>query len=161
MDTFISRHKQGVPLTQEESLGRWISLLHRESKITIGKQLQEFGIGSGQHPALMILYEEDGLIQDDIAHRVFVDKATIGRAIQKLEQNGFVRREHDVHDKRAYRVFLTQKGRSVEQDVKRVLMGWTRMLASGFSDQERNGAVDALKRMHKNALDHRHEREGE
>lgn len=147
-------------MTQEESFGKWISLLHREAQITIGKQLREFGIGSGQHHVLMTLYRENGLIQDEIARRVCVDKATIGRAIGKLEGKELVRREQDSHDKRAHRVFLTENGRSLEIHVKKILMDWTGVLASGFSEKEHEKAVDILKRMHRNALEHREEREG-
>ena len=150
-----------IPEDQQESIGRWISLLHREAGITIGNRLKQFDIGGGQHHILMILYHEDGLIQDEIARLVCVDKATVGRAVKKLQEKGFLVREQDVNDKRAHRIHLTEKGWSMENTLRKILTDWTTVLATGFTPEEKGMAIEMLKRMHGNALDHRKLREGE
>lgn len=152
---------KGKTDVQQDSMGRWISLLHREARITIGNQLKQYNIGRGQHHVLMILYQQDGLIQDEIARLVCVDKATIGRAVKKLEARGFLVKLQDAKDKRAHRIYLTEKGRSMETTLRGILADWTRVLSSGFTPEERGTAIEMLKRMHGNALDHRKLREGE
>jgi len=143
-------------MSQEESIGRWISLLYRQAKITIGQQLKQCGIGTGQYPLLLVLYHEDGIIQDEIAHRLGINKATTARGLKKLEHDGFVTRERDPDDMRAFRIHLTEKGRSLESQIRRVLTTWTGTLSAGFSKQEKNMVLELLKRMHENAMKQRY-----
>ncbi|WP_322395982.1 MarR family transcriptional regulator, partial [Clostridium perfringens] len=52
-------------------------------------------IGQGQFMYLLELYIEDGRNQEELAEVLKIDKGTTARAIKKLEENGFVRREKD------------------------------------------------------------------
>ena len=148
---FMSGPSPESPIKQE-SIGRWISLLYRQGQITIGHELSMFNIHRGQAFVLMMLYQEDGLNQEEIARRLCVDKATSGRAIKKLEAEGYVGRLRDPNDKRAYRIHLTEKGRLVEPELTRIFRNWTSVLSQGFSEEEKEQVLALLKQMYENAL---------
>ncbi|WP_243683766.1 MarR family transcriptional regulator [Methanosarcina barkeri] len=63
----------------------------------------------------MVLYRKDGLSQETIAKTLKVSKATSTRAIKNLEKEGYVYRQRDENDLRAYRVYLTEKGKEVRK----------------------------------------------
>jgi len=146
---------------KQESIGRWISLLYRQGQITIGHELSAFNIHRGQAFVLMMLFQEDGLNQEELARRLCVDKATSGRAIKKLEAEGYVDRLRDPNDKRAYRIQLTEKGRLVEPELTRIFRNWTSVLSQGFSEEEKEQALALLKQMYENALQVKYKNEAD
>ncbi|EPZ62268.1 marR family protein [[Clostridium] sordellii ATCC 9714] len=96
-------------------IGRYISQIHRKGRIYISKELNDLGIGSGQVMFLLELYRGDGKSQEDLAEALHIDKGTTARAIKKLEEAGFVSRVKDEIDKRANKVYLTNKGKEVQE----------------------------------------------
>jgi DNA-binding MarR family transcriptional regulator len=138
---------------REESIGRWISLIFRQEQSYISGELKRYNIGFGQVPFLMILYKEDGLNQEEITERLYVDKATTGRAIKKLAEEGYVKRKKNPNDKRAYQVFLTKKGKKMNPILRKVLRNWTSVLSSGFTKKEKEKLIGHLKKMFENAIE--------
>lgn len=60
---------------------------------------------------------EDGVRQQDLAVSSIKDKATIARALGRMEQKGFLERRPDPNDKRSKRIFLTEKGKELHGQV--------------------------------------------
>ena len=136
-----------------ESLGKWISLLYRQGQIYITNELKPYNIGYGQFPILNVLFDKDGIHQEEISTILSIDKATTGRAMKKLEKGGYVKRVRDTEDRRAYKVFLTKKGTKMQPVVHRILRQWTDILSSDFSEDEIEVIKQLLGRMYQNALD--------
>ncbi|MEZ5334442.1 MAG: MarR family transcriptional regulator [Methanolobus sp.] len=103
---------------KHESIARDISHLFRSINIYISKELEPYGIGSGQFPFFMRLLHNDGVSQETLANLLKYDRATITRSLNKLEQMDYVVRKKGSTDRRAYRVYLTEKG----HDMKPVLL---------------------------------------
>jgi DNA-binding MarR family transcriptional regulator len=139
-------------MNQHESLGRLIACLYRQSRIYFEKTLAPLGLGSGTLPVLLRLLHHDGINQQALTAQLHVDKATTTRAVTKLINAGYVRREQDPTDHRAYRLFITPKAREVEPQIRRVLRAWTATLADGFTPEEQHLALALLRRMRDNAL---------
>lgn len=66
-----------------------------------------------------------------------MDKATAARAIKKLEDAGYVYRQQDPEDKRTYRAFVTEKGRSLEEKMRKIALKWDSTVFSGLSKEEK------------------------
>ncbi|HDN50772.1 MAG TPA: MarR family transcriptional regulator [Thermoplasmatales archaeon] len=143
-------HRKIGGKTHNESIGRLISHLHRHIHMYIDRRLERYGIGSGQFPFLMRLYRNDGVNQETLARFLDVDKATSARAIKKLEDAGYVRRERDAEDSRAYRIFLTEKGKSVKPAIKNISRELREVALSGFTGKEKDLIILLLERMIRN-----------
>ncbi|MBD3109601.1 MarR family transcriptional regulator [Bacillus sp. AGMB 02131] len=111
-----------------EEMGRYIAKIHCKGSSIISKELQEFGIGSGQFPSLLRLYQQDGISQEELAKQLLVDKATITRAIKKLEEENLVYRIRDEKDKRYYKVFITKKALDIKEEVFKKVHTWDEAL---------------------------------
>lgn len=111
----------------------------------------DMGIGSGQYLFLLFLYKNDGVTQDHISKALRIDKATTARALKKLECLGYVRREIDEEDKRAYRVHVTQKALENKEKFFTILSEWSDKIGYGFSEEEKESALDFFERMIQNA----------
>jgi DNA-binding MarR family transcriptional regulator len=135
----------------QESVGRLASCIYRYGLIHIGNELKPYNIGSGQFNLLMALYHKDGINQETLTQSLKLDKATTARAITKLIKEGYVTRQKDDLDLRAYKIFLTKKAKKMEPIIKKILSRWTKTLLSGFTEDERKLFLDFLKRTVQNA----------
>lgn len=72
---------------------------------------QQFGL-------MRFLWEEDGITQVELSNRSQIDRTTIGGLVDRLENSGLLQRLPHPEDRRAYRIALTEKGRSLEAELK-------------------------------------------
>jgi DNA-binding MarR family transcriptional regulator len=138
---------------QSHSINRWISILYRHSQSHINKQVDKYNIGSGQYIFLLALYRKDGISQEEVSDHLKIDKATTAKAIKKLEKEGYIKRDINSEDKRAYKVFLTQKALDIKPEIQGILRNWSAVLSEGLSEDEKSMALDLLSRMAKNAFE--------
>ena len=145
--------ERGKEPEMQPSLGRLISCLYRYSQIYLGRELEQYNIGSGQFSFLIALYYEEGITQECLAQRLDVDKATSARAVKKLVEAGLVKREKNAQDRRMFNVFLTERGRRMESEIRRISSRWTAHLLSGFVEDEKEIISSLLEKMVENASD--------
>ncbi|MCC3863712.1 MarR family transcriptional regulator [Terrisporobacter petrolearius] len=130
-----------------DNIGKYISQIYRKGRIFISKGLEEHNIGQGQFMYLLELYMEDGRNQEELAEVLKIDKGTTARAIKKLEENGFVRRQKDENDKRSNRVYLTEEGKGVKNDIFFILNQWDEKMSEQLNKEERELMIKLLKRV--------------
>ena len=135
----------------KESIGRWISMLHRYGNVYMNEQLKEYNLGAGQYQYLAVLYQNEGISQDEIACFLKMDKGTTARAIAKLEKEGYVERKVFSVDKRIKKLYLTDKGYMFEAKLGAILLGWKNILTEGLSTDEQEHALRLLNKMSLNA----------
>ena len=133
-----------------ESIGRCISILYRSGKMYINNKFQKYNIGSGQYLFLIFLTHREGVTQEEMSGRLFIDKGTTAKAIKKLEGEGYIKRSVDDKDKRAYKVYLTEEGRKVSAEISLVLSDWNDILTCDFTEEEKEIALNLLQRMLQN-----------
>jgi len=114
-----------------------IAYIYRSHLAYMVKELEAYRVGSGQYEFLMLLYYKDGVSQETLAKELKVSKATSARAIQNMEKEGYVYRERDESDLRAYRVYLTEKGKEMRNIIFKKLMAFTDILFSDFTFEEK------------------------
>jgi DNA-binding MarR family transcriptional regulator len=78
--------------------------------------LDRVGLTYPQYLAIMVLWEQDGLMVREIAERLGLDSGTITPLLKRLEAAGFVRRQRDTKDERQVHVTLTPKGHEVRTE---------------------------------------------
>lgn len=132
------------------SIGKWISTIHRHMHIYIFKELQPYNIGKGQFIFLMTLINKDGISQEELSNVLNIDKGTTAKALKKLESQEYIERKQDPEDKRAYKVYITEKAKSIKPVLDRIKKNITEVLASDFTPEERDMTLDLLKRMAEN-----------
>jgi len=150
--TESDENSQDKEMCGKEFVGKAISYLYRYEQIFIGKKVEPYGIGSGQFPFLMRLYREDGINQESLSDYLKIDKGTTARAIQKLVDEGYVFRQKDEKDRRSYRVFLTEKGKKMEPDMKKIASEWEDILFSSCDENQKREITNSLEIMFENVL---------
>lgn len=136
----------------EKSIGRWISVLNRHCQAYISRKLKPYNIGSGQYIFIITLLHNNGISQDKLTEMLNIDKGTTARAIKKLEEEGYIQREVDAADRRAYKLYATKKAHDISPVIFDILHNSSDILALNFSDEERELALSLLEKMSKNAV---------
>lgn len=98
-----------------------------------------------EHISILVrLWEEDNLTQQELGERICQDKTNITRAIDLLEENGYVKRLPGETDRRNKYVQLTAKGKKMEQKIVPVVANEILGKAcKGMKKEE----IDMLKKM--------------
>ena len=92
------------------------------------------------------LFLEDGLTQQQLASKVWKDKAAVKRMVDLLEEKGYVeRREGD--DPRSYRVCLSAKAKRMEKDLRRISEKTMREMTEGIDPAELESCIKVLSKI--------------
>ena len=133
--------------TKRAPIGKYISQIYWKGNSFISKEISKFGIGSGQIMFLIELYKNDGISQEELSEILNIDKATTCRAIKKLEKEELLIKVKDENDKRAYKLYLTEKSKSIEDNIKNALNEWEKHISKELSQEEVNILINMLKKI--------------
>ncbi|MGE5372658.1 MAG: MarR family winged helix-turn-helix transcriptional regulator [Solirubrobacterales bacterium] len=81
------------------------------------QELEVFGINFAQALILWSLLEKDGLTLSEIGLRAQIENSSLTTMVDKLEKEQLVERRLDPQDRRMIRLFLTDKGRNLGEQV--------------------------------------------
>jgi len=112
-------------------INRHVSLLFRMGERFLNRELAGSGLSSGTAPLLLELRDGGNRSPVAIAAAIGVDKAYVTRAIQTLEQAGYVSVVPARTDGRSVRVALTRKGRAATGRVENAMRAWVTIISRG------------------------------
>lgn len=135
-------------------LGRHASILYRQANRFYDRALAPYGIGCGQQFFLLRIFEHQGINVLDLARLGQVDKGTATRAVQKLEEEGYIRSEPDPQDRRMRRLYTTPAAEPIVQEVFAARERWNQILTRGIRQEEIEQADKLLAHMAENALNY-------
>lgn len=130
-----------------------LTSVSRAVKAHLESRLLAHGVHAGQQFILESLWREDGQTPGELAQRIGVETPTVTRAAQRMEAAGLVRRIPDQEDARLVRVYLTERGREVQELLPSLLRAATDDVLAGLAQEERVELVRLLKRVHQNLLE--------
>ena len=85
---------------------------------TFNLRVEKYGITGSLWRIIAYLMRHDGMSQVEIADEIELDKAAVGRTIERLELREMVRRENCDKDGRVRRVFLRSKSFKLGDKIK-------------------------------------------
>jgi DNA-binding MarR family transcriptional regulator len=136
----------------EIPFGAIVSLINRSKIVFLNDRLRPLGLSAGQFPVLMLLAREQNIIQEDLVRHFHLDKGTIARAARKLEDGGYIRRITDSGNRRAVRLFLTEKGEHSIPLLQAINRDWENIISSGLSGDERATLHCLMRHVAKNSF---------
>lgn len=105
-----------------------VSRAHRS---LVSSALADLDLHLGQEMLLRQLWEQDGLVQSELAQGLRVEPPTLTKMLHRLEKVGLVERHKDSEDARICRVYLTDSGRALQEPVTRY---WNQFEAKILTD---------------------------
>lgn len=132
-------------------------LIHDVSRLRkkkVDKELQPLGITRSQWWALVNIarHGSDGIAQTDLANSMSVGKVSLGGVIDRLEAANLLERRPDPNDRRAKKVVLTRKGRSLLKKMQDIALRINTKIMKGVTKEQNATLDEALKVMKKNLV---------
>ncbi len=116
----------------------------RLMRTTFDRRVKALGLTRSQWWVLNHLFRNNGVTQSELADILEVEKATLGRLLDRMEQKGWIRREGHADDRRAKRVFLTEDVEPSIKTMRAAAAEVRRESISGLSVAQQTQFVDAL-----------------
>jgi MarR family transcriptional regulator for hemolysin len=116
----------------------------RLMRVAFDRRGRELGLTRSQWWVLISLYAKEGVTQSELASFMDLEKATLGRLLDRLEEKSWVERRPDKHDRRIKRVFLTDRVQGLMRSLRAIAADIRRDATIGIDDAQREAFVDTL-----------------
>ena len=116
-------------------------------------RVKALGVHPSQHMLLMHLSARNEIpTQKELAEHMHISPAALAVSLGKLECGGYVEKETADHDGRAKTLTITEKGRTLVLDSKRIFDAIDAEIFSGISAEELAAFIETLQKMHANLI---------
>lgn len=112
----------------------------------------EEGLFSGQHHIIITLKHNGGLTLSQLAGRLGITPATASVSIKRMEKAGFIEKIPDESDARTIRLYLTDKGNAVTENIKNKMDLQESDITSPLTEEEKLLLSDLLDRIIDNMI---------
>ncbi len=133
-----------MPISEERYLGFLISDAARLQRTVFDRRVRKLGFTRSQWLVLRRLGRQPGASQSELAEVMEVEKATAGRLIDKLEENGWLERRADESDRRINRIYMTARGQAVHDTIGPIAEAMVEEELSGLTKAEQQQLTDLM-----------------
>ncbi|WP_430464371.1 MarR family winged helix-turn-helix transcriptional regulator [Tabrizicola sp.] len=117
-------------------------------------EIAQMGLTTPKARVLAVLAVVDGPLIRELSVYTVVEQSTLSRALDQMQADGLIRREADASDSRATRVFLTEAGRMLFEELWPHMADAQARMFRGIPDDERRAFVATLQKMLVNIRKH-------
>ena len=162
---FIYRKIKGIKMKLNESnmlveeelysdipIEALFSIICRNQFVFVNRESKKLNITGRQIPCLRLISDHPGIIQDDIANTLQIDKGFIARVIKKLEDDEFLYRTIDPNNRRKYHIYLTEKGKNIIPEIKSIDEKWEKIVFEGLNKDEKCKLIEFIDLLSKNSI---------
>ncbi|MBR5247968.1 MAG: MarR family transcriptional regulator [Lachnospiraceae bacterium] len=114
-----------------------INRISRNIRKIKNQEMAEYNLRSAHVSCLYYLYMNKGATATDICERCEEDKATISRALDYLENNGYLTCESKSAKRYKSPLILTDKGNEVGEKIADKIKGVLDAISGGLAEKER------------------------
>jgi DNA-binding MarR family transcriptional regulator len=134
----------------DSSIGYQIRVAHRLLQRYRQVLVEPYGVTAGMWFFLRVLWDEDGLTQRELSDRVGTMEPTTLVALRAMKKARLIQRIRNTDDKRKVNIFLTPKGRALEETLVPLAKHVVDHAVADFSQAEIRQLLSMLKRIQTN-----------
>jgi len=110
-------------------------------------RIKPLGLTTGAFPALLALWDEEGVTQRTLTDRLDIEQATMANTLARMERDGLVVRKKDPDDGRVQRIWLTDKARALRAPAIMAAVQVNTDALSDLSEVERQQFIHLMSRV--------------
>ena len=129
------------------ALREWAEVFMRRSMQDFSQFLRDNGLSMPQASALFRLYDGGGCGVSDMANHLDVTSAAASQMIDRLVQQGLLKRSEHPRDRRIKQVTLTPAGRVLAERSIKAHQAWIDGLAAALTAEEQAKMATMLQRL--------------
>jgi MarR family transcriptional regulator, lower aerobic nicotinate degradation pathway regulator len=131
----------------EKSVGFLLAKAYQRACAIFKEHFDRYDLTPQQFGLLAFLWQQDGLSQAELSAKSQIDRTTMGGIIDRLEKEGLVERRNHPEDRRAYQVFLTPRGKSLEEKLCPVAGQVIGKVTSPLTEEEHQTLIRLLAKL--------------
>ncbi|MGF1681417.1 MarR family winged helix-turn-helix transcriptional regulator [Photobacterium minamisatsumaniensis] len=132
---------------RQSSFGWMINVVANRTAKQLDTELKKHGLTIALWPTMMCLWEEEGVTQTEISQKSKVENSTTTRTLDKLEKMGLVERQDDPNSRRSFRIYLTDAGRSLKDELLPIPTAINKEMLSLLDANEQKEMIRLLQKM--------------
>lgn len=129
------------------SAGYLVNNMARLLVEVLRKRVAPLGIVPGQFPALLALWEKDGLTQKELLSMLDIEQATLANTLTRMERDGLIIRKEHPADARARTIHVTEQGLSIRDEAYRTAMQINEEVLADLSEEETKAFLGYMRRV--------------
>lgn len=133
-----------------DNLGQIMSDISRLMRRAFDERARGIGVTRPQWQVLTMLARHEGINQGGLADLLDVEPITLCRMIDRLQEAGMVERRADPADRRAWRLFLTERANGLLNELRPLALNLFDEAMTGLSAPERDALHEMLERVRVN-----------
>lgn len=123
---------------------RYITKISREAQRYAKLRLQGTNVGTSEFECLTYIRKNKGISQETLRSFLNIDKAAVTRMIANLERKGYVYRLQDENDKRAKKLFVTDKTIEIKHMTSSIEASFYEWLIEDINEEEKKVFLKVL-----------------
>lgn len=135
---------------KDENIAMLMAQVSRLMRRTFDEKARLLGMTRPQWQVISILSVNEGINQGGLAELLEVEPITLGRMVDRLQDAALVERRPDPADRRAWRLFLTDKAQELLVQLRPLALDTIDAAQEGLSQPERDGLIAAMQVMRSN-----------
>lgn len=136
--------------SSNEPLGFVVHDVARMMRWEFDRRAGSVGLTRSQWSVLVHLFRADGIQQKELAELLDITAITLTGLLDRLERDDWVERRADPVDRRAKRVYLTEKVAPVMKELRGVGREVRKAALAGLSDSEQQTLMNLLLKVRSN-----------
>ena len=134
--------------------GHLIRILHWRTDQTITDTLEKMGLTASQGRVLgYVAHHPEPPCPRDIENDFHLSHPTVSGLLSRLEQKGFLQLRTDPEDRRCKRIYLLEKGKACQTQIRQRIHQHEAQLVQGFTPEEQAQFASLLQRAIENLGD--------
>ena len=127
---------QTMQFTKTQSAGYLINHIARVFARGLAARIRPLGLTTGTFPALLALWETDGLTQKQLVERLDIEQATMANTLARMERDG-----------RVQRIWLTERARGLRDPAIAAAHDENASALAGLSEAERDQFIALMQKV--------------
>lgn len=126
---------------------KMLNNISRSQAIYRNEKISQEDLQGGHYAYVLSICREPGRSQEEIAKDLCVNKSTVTRNLNYLEEKGYITRVSLPKDKRQFSVYPTEKMLTVLPKIKAASIEWMELLSEGIPQNDLAVFNSVLERM--------------
>ena len=135
---------------ENEPLGFVLHDVARMMRREFDRRAQSIGVTRSQWSVLVHLFRQDGMQQKALAEQMDITAITLTGLLDRMERDGWVERRADPDDRRAKRIYLTDKVAPMVQTLQKLGKEVRMDALQGLDEQDQEILLQLLLKMRSN-----------
>ena len=134
----------------EIELMKAISVLEMKRREFINGHFPELQMTGGEFRIILFVDFLPGTNQRQLAEKLHINNSSIARQVRKLEDNNLLYRQRCEEDRRNYMLFLTDKGKEIAPEIRRLNREWNKITTDDIPQDTVRETINTLTKMMEN-----------